>query len=258
VKWRWFEGGKGPVMVLLPGFAASPKTLLRLGRQLAVHFRVLLPQIPGFDLEAPLSLPEYRLNRQVERLDRWFEAMKLKGVLLGGNSAGGQLAALYALQFPEKVNQLILLAPQGAGDDRFHPYDQKTQYPHSQKDLVQELSQLYACPPAFTGEAMNRLIQEKQKNWDFLNQIRLSIQLEPSHRINDLLPGLKVPALLIWGTQDGRLPVRLAEVWRGATGLVEAHLLDHCGHMPQIEQTATCVQLITAFCEAHSSSPREA
>jgi len=247
LRWRWFVAGEGRPLVLLPGFATSPKTLMSLGRRLAEQWQVFLPELPGFSFDPPLPLEQYRLSAQVELLASWAAALGLDDLVLGGNSAGGQLAVLYALAHPEQVDHLLLFAPQGAGDHEYHPYSQKTNPPDSIKEVEADLKRLYFTPPKLDRAALAGLLAKQQRQWALLNQIRLEIQAEPAHHLNHLLPTLNTPTLLIWGEEDGRLPVRLSKIWQELCPNLQLHRLPHCAHLPQVEQTPHCLDLIQSF-----------
>jgi 4,5:9,10-diseco-3-hydroxy-5,9,17-trioxoandrosta-1(10),2-diene-4-oate hydrolase len=54
--------------------------------------------------------------------------------------------------------------------------------------------------------------------------------------IVDNLHNITAPTLVIWGQQDRILPVAHAQVARDRIANVQLHLIDHCGHMPQMER----------------------
>ncbi|MDT8447312.1 MAG: alpha/beta hydrolase [bacterium] len=246
-QWHWFEGGQGPALVLLPGFGDSKKTFVRLGRLLAQHFRVLLPDTPGFGDCEPMTPDQYALSLQVARLHQWVEHLGLESPWVGGNSSGGQIACLYGLTYPTETAGLILLAPQGMADAEFKPYSHKPQAPQSGEDFEAVLKALYYQPPQMSQTQLAELAERSAAKWDFLNQIRAVIRSEPAHQLNRLLTPLSCPTLVLWGQQDGRIPARLAALWEAASPKVKLELLEHCGHLPQLEQTEATAAAICHF-----------
>ncbi|OGH00117.1 MAG: hypothetical protein A2600_14210 [Candidatus Lambdaproteobacteria bacterium RIFOXYD1_FULL_56_27] len=246
-QWIWFQGGQGPALVLFPGFGDSHKTFLRLGRELAQDFEVFLPETPGFGETEPLAPSEYRLSRQVARCWQWLEALGLQRPFLGGNSAGGQLAALLALERPAQVRGLVLLAPQGVETADFVPYSHKNDPPQSLEDFRGILAKLYHRPPELPQEQLAQILAKAQSRWDWLNQIRAEIRCEPEYRLNDRLAGLKPPALVLWGEQDGRIPTAIAPHWKRLCPQVRLERIEACGHLPQLEQTARTAQQVRRF-----------
>jgi len=51
----------------------------------------------------------------VESLEAWREAVGLEEFILMGHSMGGYLAALYAIQYPNRVRHLVMVCPAGVG-----------------------------------------------------------------------------------------------------------------------------------------------
>ncbi|OGG96534.1 MAG: hypothetical protein A2527_01185 [Candidatus Lambdaproteobacteria bacterium RIFOXYD2_FULL_50_16] len=245
VHWRWLEGGQGEPLILFAGFGDSNKTFVRLARQLTNQYQVFLPETPGFDDDPDLAPEDCGLSAQVERMGRWMESLGIKNPILGGNSSGGQLAVLLGLKTKPKA--LILLAPQGMASPDFTPYSHKPNCPQTEDDFAQILAQLYHQPPQLASDQMAYLLTRQQARWERLNQIRAQIRTEPLHQLNDQLTGLDCPTLLIWGRSDQRIPPSLAQYWLKALPQVTYHLLEACGHLPQIEQTQLTSQLILSF-----------
>jgi pimeloyl-ACP methyl ester carboxylesterase len=96
-----------PVILYLHGFASSAHSTK--GTYLAQR---LAEQ--GIALESPdFNLPEFTsltMTRMLEQLDRDL-LPGVRGATLVGSSLGGTLAVLAAARWPERVGQLILLAP---------------------------------------------------------------------------------------------------------------------------------------------------
>lgn len=245
--WSWFEAGEGRALVLLPGFGDSKKTFVRLGRDLAERFRVILPEVPGFGESPPMEPAQYRLSLQVDRLFQFLQHLNLKRPIVGGNSSGGQIAALYGLKHSPDCAGLVLLAPQGMADEHFAPYSHKPNPPQGAQDFLENLQALYHQPPQLDEQRLSELAQRSAQRWDFLNQIRAQIRSEGDHQLNGRLAELKVPALVLWGRSDGRIPPRLGELWAQASVQVQLHWLENCGHLPQLEAREETARWITAF-----------
>ncbi|HTF20526.1 MAG TPA: alpha/beta hydrolase, partial [Chryseolinea sp.] len=56
------------------------------------------------------------------------------------------------------------------------------------------------------------------------------------HNVADLLYSVSTPTLLIWGRQDTVTPPEVAEEFHALLPLSEMVILDHCGHVPMMEQ----------------------
>ncbi|KAJ7667759.1 Alpha/Beta hydrolase protein [Mycena polygramma] len=84
---------------------------LGMGRSARVPFTIKSPRkdTPGRVAEAESFF--------VDSLEAWRRKMQLDQVTLIGHSLGGYLSVAYALEYPERVNKIILLSPAGVPRD---------------------------------------------------------------------------------------------------------------------------------------------
>src|SRR4051812_33959617 len=103
----------GPVVVLIHGAAANLHDQENaLGDRLSRRYRVLLIDRPGHGWSTPGAGADGASPRGEAALQR--EGLQRLGVTsfaLAGHSWGGTLAAAYALDYPQDLSGLILLAP---------------------------------------------------------------------------------------------------------------------------------------------------
>ena len=65
--------------------------------------------------------------------------------------------------------------------------------------------------------------------------------------LEPLLPGLAMPALLLWGDQDKILDVSAAQVFKQGLPHVEAVIWPNVGHAPMLEKAADSARLYAGF-----------
>jgi len=58
---------------------------------------------------------------------------------------------------------------------------------------------------------------------------------------------VKVPTLIVWGKQDGLVPLPHGEAYRDAIPSAELKVIDRCGHAPQLERPAEFVAIVEEF-----------
>ncbi|MBS9534736.1 alpha/beta fold hydrolase [Mycobacterium sp. M1] len=118
------EVGAGPVLVLLHGGGPGASGVSNFSRNidaLASHFRVVVPDMPGYGRSA----------KGVNQVDPFgYLADMIRGLLdelgvdtahLAGNSYGGAAALRLALDTPHRVTKLVLMGPGGIGTTRGAP-----------------------------------------------------------------------------------------------------------------------------------------
>src|SRR6476660_8572141 len=120
------ETGSGPAVVMLHGGGPGASGLANYSRNidaLAQHFRVIVPDMPGYG----------RSTKDVDQSDPFgYLADMIRGLLdelgidtahLIGNSYGGAAALRLALDSPDRVGKLVLMGPGGSGTTRALPTD---------------------------------------------------------------------------------------------------------------------------------------
>ena len=118
------ETGTGAPVVLLHGGGPGASGVSNYSRNIAAlaqHFRVVVPDMPGYGRSA----------KGVDRSDPFgYLADHIRGVLdelginrahLVGNSYGGTCALRLALDTPQRVDRLVLMGPGGVGTTRGLP-----------------------------------------------------------------------------------------------------------------------------------------
>jgi len=104
---------EGPPLVLLPGDSESSLSWIPVIEAFASEHRVYaLDHIYDIGRSIYRRRPR-RPGDFVRWLDELFDELDLHDVRLVGHSYGGWMAALYALDFPERLDKLVLVSPQG-------------------------------------------------------------------------------------------------------------------------------------------------
>jgi pimeloyl-ACP methyl ester carboxylesterase len=79
--------------------------------------------------------------------------------------------------------------------------------------------------------------QSTPKAWKSLNATDLT----------SILKNITVPTLVIFGKQDGTVPVSQAQVFKEKLPAARLALIDQCGHFPMVEKFDECIQLLNEF-----------
>src|SRR4051812_34081180 len=109
----YLEGGSGDALVLIHGFAGDKDNFTRVARFLTRHYRVIIPDLPGFGDASRDMAASYRMADQVRRVHALLGQLGIKQVHLGGNSMGGFIAALFAATHPGMTSSAWLLDAAG-------------------------------------------------------------------------------------------------------------------------------------------------
>jgi pimeloyl-ACP methyl ester carboxylesterase len=119
---HYLDEGTGPVLLLVHGLTGQMLNFTHslLGK-LKRDFRVVIPDRPGSGYSTRPADAPATLSAQARTLSRFCEALDLGRPLVVGHSLGGAIALALALNHPEQVAGLALLAPVTQPPDRVPP-----------------------------------------------------------------------------------------------------------------------------------------
>jgi pimeloyl-ACP methyl ester carboxylesterase len=108
---RVLEAGEGPPVVLIHGvLAAAEDMLLGLGGALSARHRVISVDRPGHGGSRRQRF-EFAPERQAQLIKQGLLELDVRRPVIVGHSLGCPVALAYALQWPDEVRGLVLLAP---------------------------------------------------------------------------------------------------------------------------------------------------
>ncbi|MGE0820502.1 MAG: alpha/beta fold hydrolase [Candidatus Binatia bacterium] len=215
-------------------------------RQLAEHFTVYAPSLPGFDHS---QRPDWvETFADLSRFTLWIlQELDLPKVSLLGHFIGGWLAAEMAVMCPQIVDRLILVdaagiqPQQGEITDIFlHGQDGVRQKAFLDVKKIPEYEELFGRKPS--PEERERKIQNLE------NTVRYCWKPYMYERsLPHLLPRLHIPTLVVWGQEDQIVPLECGERYRQAIPGARLEVLPQCGHSPHLEKPEQFVGLVRNF-----------
>ena len=238
-KINYIDAGTGPVVILLHGLGGSGLNWAPNIAPLATKFRVIAPDQIGFG-KSDKPFINYRIGTYVDFLEELRKQLKIERAALVGNSMGGWIAVAYAVAYPDRVERLILVDAAGFAPPK--DFDLKTLYglnPSTRAGIKAITTKVFFNPlfssdpfvdqaltlrvSAGDGYTISSLIQSIERREDF---------------IDDQVKSIKQPTLIIWGRQDGLVPLSDAERFDREIPNSTLLVFDQCGHVPNFEKPA--------------------
>ncbi|MGB3262442.1 MAG: alpha/beta hydrolase [Microcoleus sp.] len=203
----WHEVGQGPNLVFLHGSWQDSSQWLGTIEHLSPYYQCFAPDLLGFgDSERPNV--HYSIDLEVECLAQYLDALNLRQVYLVGHSVGGWVAASYAIKYPDRVQGLVLFAPEGVKVGHRRARWQTARWLVAQPPLAYWLLRSIYPVAKFVGgkKKIDRLLNFRQQ----LMQSVVAVQLLFKRRraeitaelVDENLPLLKAPVLLLHGSED--------------------------------------------------------
>ena len=118
------ESGSGPTVVMLHGGGPGASGVSNYSRNidaLAEHFRVIVPDMPGYGRSAKGVDHDDPFGYLADMIRGLLDALDIDTAHLIGNSYGGAAALRLALDTPDRVERLVLMGPGGIGTTRGLP-----------------------------------------------------------------------------------------------------------------------------------------
>jgi abhydrolase domain-containing protein 6 len=246
------EGGKGEPVLLLHGFGASADNWNRFASRLTKKYHVIAPDLPGWGQSTRLDTVSYAYPQQVERLRQFVTHLGLRHFHLLGHSMGGFLASAYAARFPEEVMTLGLIAPHGITEPQ--PSELALSVAIGDNWLVATtvpefdrlLNKVFAKRPYLPKSVFRLLANHAIRN--SAKSARIFAEMQSNDpTLQERLPRIKAPALIIWGGQDRVLHVSCADIFRQGIKNSELLVIAGSGHMPLVENARECATAWRAF-----------
>jgi len=253
--WHYLEGGpeEAPVLLLLHGFGGDKDNWTRFAGALTDDYRIIAPDLPGFGDSERQPNRDYSLPAQRDWLAGFAEALDLDSFHLGGNSMGGHIAALYVHQHPQQVESVALF--NNAGIESANPSEvllavERGENPllvSSPEDFDRLLDVVSHKQPFIPWPAKGVLARTAFENSEFNRRIFDRYKEDRSIGLEQILPDIKQPVLIIWGEFDRVIDVSSVDVMRALLPLAMVVIMKDTGHLPMLERPAETAAHYRAF-----------
>lgn len=244
----WYEAGSidhKPPLLLLHGGGGTGKAWWAQLHALSQHRRVLALDLPGFGQSDWIDHVD-TVEAIGPALLPWLDAMDLDQVVAGGNSMGGRVALSMASHAPERFRGLIILDSVGLILNEVPIINPLTLPPREfMSGLVYDTVQYKAQTPYRTLQDAQELSHGRQSFARYL--ANGPIGPDPTLDISRLT----MPTLLIWGREDRIVPVEYGRALDKALVDSELLIIEHCGHLPHIEEAGITNRAIEDFLTRH-------
>jgi pimeloyl-ACP methyl ester carboxylesterase len=250
-------------IILIHGFTASTLVWSDVLLPIAdAGFRVIAPDLAGFGFSAKPPDGEYTIEWQARLIVGLMDRLGLGRASLVGNSYGGAVAAVCALDYPERVERLVMVGAVSNDDVK--------------KRLLLRLGR-----SPLLGDLLSPLLLDLRwlvRKRMLRNRVRVkeidARRFETHHRhlrtsgtqraallmlrrwhaerIRREAHLIKQPTLLIWGEQDMEMPLADGKFLHREIPDARLIVFHECGHLPQEEYPQEFAKLVTEFVGART------
>jgi len=252
--------GNGKPIILIHGFGTDGYSWRNNIPALSKHFRLCAPDLIGFGLSDKPCI-EYSRSFFTKQIYQFLQSLKIGKTTLIGASWGGAIAFTFTLEFPKKVNKLIVIDsltpfPTGrlikARKRRLRALTAINQgrmsFKLGKRVLEDLLKESYYNKEAVT----NRVVSEQFKMWK-TNKGRTALIAVGEQckfdNIVDKIDKIHNKTLIIWGEKDPYFPLKSAYWLQGKIKNSKLIIIPDAGHAPHETHPDIVNQVILGFLE---------
>ena len=230
---------KETTLLLLHGLFGALSNFKTIIDRFSGKINVVVPLLPIFEL----PLRKLSVTGLVDHVNHFVRFKNLSKVNLVGNSLGGHVAILFALDRPDILRSITLTGSSGLFEAALgSTFPKRGNYEFVQK----KTESTFFDPRVATKELVDEV-------YDIVNDRNKAIRVigiaksAMRHNIGDRLFHIERPALLVWGIQDTITPAFVGEKFKELLPDARLFLLDHCGHAPMMEHPKEFNRLLYQF-----------
>ena len=219
-------------LIFLHGWGQNIQMMKMLGDRMMYNHKILIVDLPGHGLSDEPSYA-WTLDDFVEMLKELIEELKLKDIVLIGHSFGGKISLLYASKY--SVKKVVVFGS---------PYKKKIKKDSLKLKVLRSLKKV---------PGVNKLEDVAKKHigsTDYKNASKVMREVLVNHVNQDItedVKKIKVPLLIVWGTNDEMVPIEDAyelEKLVPGSGLV---VYPNCTHYAYLENLNQTINVLKSF-----------
>jgi 2-hydroxy-6-oxonona-2,4-dienedioate hydrolase len=263
---RFYEAGAGDPLILVHGVGVSSDSWMRNIEALGRYRHVLAVDLIGCGFTPPgdyLSGPPQ--PAQVNHLCAFMDAVGLKRASLAGSSLGGWIAALTALDHPDRVSNLILIgcaamlsdriSQMGAMLERVYENGRSAFVENTYQSCLRRMTNLVFDPESIPEALLLMQMTSNAQPWSLAaydTRMRGLADFETGRRyeLGPRLRDIACPKLVISGREDPRDPINQVETVFDGVPKTQFAVFDNCGHFPFLEHPDQFNETVLQFLEA--------
>lgn len=226
-KFEYLDVGEGHPILILHGLFGALSNFVDVIDGFSKKYRVIVPIMPLYTN----SLLKTSVGGMAKYIKDFIKYKELDNLTLLGNSLGGHVALVCALDIPEKVHSMVLTGSSGLYENAFggsFPRREDKEY------LREKIAVTFYDPSVATDELVDevfKIVNDRNKLIRILAMAKSAIR----HNMANDLDKFKMPACLIWGKNDNITPPDVAEEFHKHLADSELHWIDKCGHAAMME-----------------------
>jgi len=243
---EYTDAGRGAPLVLVHAFPLSRAMWRPQIEGLQANWRIFAPDLRGFGGTSDFAGPP-SIDQMADDLAALLDHIELhEPVVLGGLSMGGYVALAFAQKYPARLRALILADTKAEADDATGKANRDMMIAFAESHTAREVIDLVMPKMATSPAAVEqvRALASTQSTAGIANAVR-AMRDRPD--ASDVLPQIKVPTLVLVGSDDQLTPLPVAQSLAGRIEGSRLEVIPGAGHLSNMEQPAVFNDALRRF-----------
>lgn len=253
------RAGQGPPLVLVHGAAEDGRVWQLQLTDLADELTVVAWDEPGAGRSS--DLPEgFGLAGYADALAALLEALELGPAHVAGVSWGGTVVLELYRRRPELVATLIMIDSYAGWKGSLPADEVRARVAGAREMLATPRAEFDPTfPGLFAGDPPPELVPMLAAVSADVRPASLAQQLGimAETDLNELLPRIAVPTLLVWGSRDARSPLTVAGQFEDAIPDTTLVVVEGAGHLSHLEHPDQVNDAVREFCRTHPPGAKQ-
>jgi len=236
---QYIEEGEGPILLLLHGLFGALSNWESVLDHFSKDYKVVIPLMPIYQM----PVLKTNVGGLSDFIHEFILFKKYPPVTLLGNSLGGHVALVYAIDHPERINAMVLTGSSGLYEKAMgDTFPQRKNY-----EFIRAKTEFTFYDPKVASKELVdevfEIVNSRTKGIRIVQMAKSAIR----HNISNEIHNIKVPVCLIWGKDDNITPMEVAEEFKHLLPNSELHYIDKCGHAPMMEHPEEFNAILEGF-----------
>lgn len=258
------EGKGAETIIFIHGLGSYLPAWKKNIEDLKSDFRVIAVDLPGYG-KSTKNPHSGMMSFYAKVIVNLMDYLNIESAVIGGHSMGGQIAMVMALQYPHRINKLVLVSP--AGFERFtngqREWFRQVMTLQSVKNTTVSAIEtnlaynFYELPEDAIFMITDRIAMRTAEDFDnYCYAVARSTHGMVDEPVIDKLKGIHQPVLILFAENDNLIPNRylnpgttkaIANIGHDKLPNSTLQMIPKCGHFAQFEAADVVNQSIRDF-----------
>lgn len=243
---------KGPSVVLIHGYTDNARDWVPLIPYLNKRYRLIVVDIRGHGQSDKPECCYARIDFAYD-LKLLLDALHIQKADIVGHSLGSMITQVLAEQWPDRVRKVILISSTGGPRPGTLPKKPAYDFASEIRKLKEPIDpdspfmvEWWASPTPVNEEFIRR---QRRDAANIPLGVWLAVLEQGANTadIQSMLPKLKAPTLLIWGSKDPIMEEDVRQSLRDALPAAKVKVFEGLGHNPFWEEPEAVAKVINAY-----------